>query len=685
MEFLTFDTETQKGKAFLACTSDGKSEKDFFINSKSDAIEFFVGLQANCKTGFCFNLEYDISALIKYFGQRAVIDFYVEKPIEFEHGGSTYQISGFIRKFVKIAKLTTKKVSPNPNQLEALKKENKKIRSQLNGTESKRMIDELLTLPDKDGKIEKTSHENTIFYDICQYYEYLSLDKVAQKYLGEKKSDIPDAWKRNMLKYFNASESNRNRIIKYCRKDTRLTHKITSHFIQMLIDAGVIAKDKIKTSRYYSSGYIAKKYINKKAKVMSFYDEKVNDFMKSFCFGGRIEVTRRGYFDKAYLYDINSAYGSGLANLKNITGHSFSQKPADGADYFFADCEFYLPENYIQPVPVKFKNWKYPFGNGRAILDKRTFENVQKSGQILKVHECLNVYAEDSFPFRKIINNLYSQRQKSEAHKFIFKNLINSYIGKLNEKVRIRTFIDEDQEEDMLEWLGKWRYKEKEFEELIKGSTCGCYEKEQIDSNCRNPICVEFRKKYNKLKQPPNLYKIGENMFYTEEKLKYKTHPIYNALVVSGMRNSIYEEGLKLGDNLIGFFTDAFFSKVPLKITSKKLGGFAEKYEGWLYLIGAGVHETEQGTRIRGYNSNISLVEYANKFKNRDIMETPSLERIGMGRAVGTMQSFNTFNELIESKKDMNINFDTNRMWDNQFKNYAESLKGNINSHPIKL
>lgn len=779
MQFKTFDTETQKGKAFLVCASDGKEEKDFIINTKADVIEFFVWLHKNTKVGFCYNLEYDISSLIKYFGQQTIIDFYVEKPIIFEHEGDKYELSGFIRKFIKISKL--KRVQKTHFYLrkkerdaiykilsageykgydkiwadEFIRRDIDIINSVLSGkkelsdvidkkTNSNIIVDYLKDIRIKDfvlkilselesdklGKDELTdkfesemddyiegkrksppappkknykssfanSRETTLFYDICQYYNFMSLNKASKEFLGVAKDDIDSEWKKDMFTYFK-NPKHKDKIIKYCRKDANLTHRLASHFLKMLVNAGVVEENKINTARYYSSGYIAKKFINREAKVLAFYDEEVNAYMKKFCFGGRIEVARRGYFDKVHLYDINSAYGSGLANLKDITRHKFTQRIDESADYFFADCDFELPDNYIQPIPVKFNNWKYPFGKGRAILDKRTFENAMQAGTITKVHRCLNIYAQEHYPFRKIVTSMYNQRSKSDAHYYIFKNLINSYIGKLNEKVRIRTYVEEEQKNDMYMWVNDWKEKERAWEDNIKNSGCHCYYKGKIDGYCRNKACLQFKTKFGKLKEPPKLYELGNNMFYTEEKLKYKTHPIYNALVVSGMRNSMYEEGLKMGDNLIGFFTDAIFSKVPMKHTSDKLGDFSEKYKGWLYLVGSGIYETApkifknpdgteekiSGTKLRGYNSDLSLIEYAQNNKPLDIMQTPSLERIGMGRAVGAMESFHSFNELIEAPKSMNVNFDSNRIWERQFKNYGESLTSNINSEPIEL
>lgn len=641
MHILTFDTETQKGKAFLACTCNGKEENAFLLKNKSDVMQFFAYLHGQTKIGFCYNLEYDISALIKYFGQQTIIDFYLEKPVIFEYDDVQYELSGFIRKFCKLSKLTKKIVNNE----------------------------------------EKICREITMFYDIGQYYEFLSLDKAAKKHLGESKDDIPQEWKKNMIKYFE-NPRYKNKIIEYCKKDARLTHRLTEKFFRMLIESGILTEKKIKTSKYYSSGYIAKKFIGKKAKILPFNDEEVNEFLKNFCFGGRIEVMRRGYFPKVYLYDINSAYGSGLADLKGITYHQFSQKKDESAEYFFADCDFYIPENYILPVPVKFKNWKYPFGTGRAILDKRTFNNVLQSGKILKVRKYLNIYAEERYPFRDIVNKLYEEKLKSESHKFIFKNMINAYIGKLNEKMKTKTFVPEEKHDIIINMISDWNQALLSFEDEIKHCNCGCYEREKVDPRCRCITCMNWRKRYGKIKEPPKCYWHGDRMFYSTEKLKSKTHPVYNALVVSGMRNTMYEKGLTLGENTIGFFTDAIFSTSPIASTSNKLGDFSEKYRGWLYLIGSGVYETAQGTKIRGYNKDLSLIEYAQKNKNKDTLSIPSLSRIGTGRAVGT-ESFNKFNELIEAPRTMNLNFDTNRVWERQFKNFGEALKNNINSNPI--
>lgn len=651
--FYSFDTETQNGEAFLACTYNGETYSDYLINNKRDVIAFIIDFHASTNKGFCFNLDYDASALLKYFGQQAIIQLYLGKTIfiNTEENGKEKQQEIEFSDEPDNPRFHSKNISPN--------------------------IISVRYIPAKC--LQVTYKRKTLYvWDIWQYYQ-MSLAKASSEYLKERKRDLPKPWMREMKKHF-LNKHRKNRILKYCRHDSKLTWLLSQKFLNMLEDGG------IKVRRYYSAGYIAKKHIKAKVDIPYITDEEVIKFLKPVYFGGRIEVTRRGYFKKAYLYDINSAYPYALSKLKSFYDYRFSSRIDYNSDYFFVDCEIELKKDYILPVPISFNVWKYPYGKMRCTIDNRTFKNVlDAGGKILVIHKCLNIYCENIYPFKKTVESLFKERQKSESHKYIFKMLLNAYTGKLHEKKKTITHISEEKQYKLISQLHQYNKAQADFETDVKSTGCNCYYIGKVSKSCKNPVCIEYRREYKGITKPPDIYYLGKNMFTNEKHLANGTNIIYAALVTSTIRNMVYEKGMELGNNLIGFLTDGILSKTPLKSIGKGLGEFSKKYEGWLYSVGSGIYQTANGTKFRGFNSSNDLIKLAQKFKNSDVMEIPYLERVGLGRAVGSLQKFNQFNQLIADEKDLNINFDRNRIWPSQFKNYGQALKSNINSEPIEI
>lgn len=678
MDFLTFDTETQHGKAFLACVDDGKNIDNILINNEQNVIDFLHELHAKSKTAFAYNLEYDVCALLKYFGYKAILNLYLQKSLLYEN----MFIRSVPNKFLIITKYYFKKKELSYKEIiKAISPS-----SMREDSSPDRIIYLILEYNKKKKKNDKITGKSFYAFDLWQFYE-MSLDKASAKYLGEGKDDIPKDWMDKLKTKFQDPQC-REKIIKYCRKDVRLTHRLTNKFINMLADCDIHPK------RFYSLAYIAKNFIKSKVDVPIInedYDngngKEIIKFMQPAFRGGRTEVFKRGVFKKVYLSDMNSAYGRALADLKRISHAELRNKIDKSADYFFIDCEVYLPKRYVNPIPIQFNMWKYPWGKMRATIDNMTYQNVIKAGgTILKTYRVLNVYCEDDYPFRKVIRQMYNQRKKSESHKYIFKGIIVSYIGKLHEQKSFIRLLSEGEKPKVLRNLEQYGRAQSDFEELVKVNCPICYSLGKVQNSCRNSVCVEYRQEYRNISPPPTLHYLGENIFATERKLGNGTNIIYAALVTATIRNIIYEKGVELGDDLIAFLTDGVLSTRPLKKYGSGLGEFSNKYEGPLYLLGSGMYQTTENVKFRGFNSDkVNLKELSKKHKKSKILKVPILERTGLGRAVGSIAKFNDFNVLKPSSKKLNVNFDNNRIWTKPFKNYGEALKKSIDSEPIGI
>lgn len=678
MDFLTFDTETQHGKAFLACVDDGKTIDNLLINNEQNVIDFLHELHAKSKTAFAYNLEYDVCALLKYFGYKAILNLYLQKSLRYEN----MFIRSVPNKFLIVTKYYFRK--KELSYAEIIKAISPTSLSEDSSPD--RIIYLIAEHNKKQKKNNKITGKAFYAFDLWQFYE-MSLDKASEKYLGEGKDAIPKNW-MHQLKIKFQDPKDRQRIIKYCRKDVRLTHRLADKFIKMLADCDIHPK------RFYSLAYIAKNFIKSKVDVPVInedYDngkgKEIIKFMQPAFRGGRTEVFKRGVFKKAFLSDMNSAYGRALADLKRISHAEIRNKIDKSADYFFIDCEVDLPKSYVNPVPIQFNMWKYPYGKMRATIDNMTYKNVLKSGgKITKVYRVLNIYCEDDYPFKKVINQMYNQRKKSESHKYIFKGIIVSYIGKLHEQKSFIRLLSEAEKPKVLGNLEQHGKAQSDFEELIKSNCPVCYSMGKVRQTCRNSVCKEYRQEYKGTSLPPTLHYLGENIFATERKLGNGTNIIYAALVTATIRNIIYSKGMELGDDLIAFLVDGILSKRPLKSYGTALGEFSLKYEGPLYLLGSGMYQTSENVKFRGFNSDkVNLKKLSNKYRKSKIMKIPVLERTGLGRAVGSIAKFNDFNVLKPSSKKLNVNFDTNRLWAKPFKNYGQALKTCINSEPIGI
>lgn len=678
MDFLTFDTETQHGKAFLACVDNGKDIDNILINTEQHVIKFLHQLHAKGKTAFAYNLEYDVCALLKYFGYKAILNLYLQKSLLYDN----MFIRSVPNKFLIITKYHFKKKELSYPELvkmlgaSSVKEDNS----------ADRIIFLISEHNKKQNKSNKITGKAFYAFDLWQFYE-MSLDKASSKYLGESKDKMPDGWISKLKTKFK-NPRNAKLILKYCRKDVRLTHKLAAKFIGMLHDCGIRPK------RFYSLAYIAKNFIKSKVDVPIInedYDngngKEIIKFMKPVFRGGRTEVFQRGTFKNSVLSDMNSAYGKPLADLKRIMHAELKSKIDKSADYFFIDCEIDLPKRYISPVPIQFNMWKYPYGKMRATIDNMTYKNVLKAGgTITKTYRVLNVYCDNTYPFRKVIRQMFNQRKKSESHKYVFKGIIVAYIGKLHEQKSFIRMLSESEKPRVLRNMEQYGKKQSDFEEIIKVNCPDCYSLGQVLNSCRNQMCVEYRKEYRGVEVPPTLHYMGENIFATEKKLGNGTNIIYAALVTATIRNIIYERGVELGDNLIAFLTDGILSKTPLKKYGTKLGEFSKKYEGELYLLGSGMYQTSEQVKFRGFNSEkVNLKELAEKNAKKQVLKVPTTERTGIGRAVGSVAKFNNFNVIKADTKDLNVNFDTNRIWEKPFKNYGEALKTHINSEPIGI
>lgn len=596
-EFFAFDTETDRGKAFIISVA-GNGIYTYRTKTKEDITRFLhdVIKKKWGNIGWCYNLDYDVIAILKYYGDDIITRLYLTKEIVIDG----ISISYVPRKF--------------------------------------------LTL--------KYRGKTVYIFELMQYFN-MSLDNAGKKYLGKRKKEIGGKKvKKKLLELF---RQNPTKVIEYCEYDAELTVELAEKLESMLQVSGI---DVVK---YYSCGYLAKQYLKKHGVSFNpLRDEKVIDFVRPAYFGGRIEFMRRGTFKRVYQYDINSAYPYAITKLEQIIGYKFAKQVDPTARYFFVECTVNIPKDtHFSPLAYRNKQGliTYPTGVLSLTIDCITFNTLKKEGMIKSVQKVLNVYTNGEKPFKKLVERMYNRRQVAPADEnYILKIILNSLYGKFAEKRK--DYVEIEESEALL---------------MLDG---------HLTDNKR-PRIIETEVGY-----------FMRKVYYSKN-----SNLIYAALITSEIRNLLYKVMKELPPrSLIGTMTDCIFSTVPVPntyiSTKKQLGKFGFKCCTSLYVVGSGVYGTKDKmlggkkvkgeNKLRGYNVKTSLVNLAGKNAARTTLKIPSTERLGAGKFVVQGLDLDELNVISDRKKNLNLNFDTKRKWENNgFKNFGESLKRNISSTPL--
>ncbi|MGE7114930.1 DNA polymerase [Lysinibacillus sp. NPDC047702] len=183
-----------------------------------------------------------------------------------------------------------------------------------------------------------------------------------------------------------------------------------------------------------------------------FYEKYIRE---SYC-GGRTEVFMP-YLDFGYHYDVNSLYPFVMKTFKIPFGKPTFYEGEKAERIFkywynfkkgagFLNCDIFIPDMFIPPLPVKRGKLIFPVGN---IKGTWTFEEleiaVQQGAKIIKINSCL-FFDKTDYLFKGFVEYFEKIKISSDGAKKIFAKLMqNSLYGKFGMK-RIRdTLLDMSQ------------------------------------------------------------------------------------------------------------------------------------------------------------------------------------------------------------------------------------------------
>jgi len=595
-EVIGYDTETIEGRVQLIANSYGDiAHPDNFF----DCLDFLCRKSTRNSIGFFYNLKYDFQAILKWLEPAFWETLYKEGTIEI--------------------------LAPN-----------------------KIGIFTIFYIPQKFLKIRyKTDRNKTRtwnFYDIAQYYGRMKLDNAAFKYLNEHKRDI-HKWDLTKL---TIEDMRHPEIIEYCVHDAVLAQKLAVFFIKLCNRMNLYTKNFSSPAsisvRYFSTNVkfpTINRFINKPD-----YHSYI-EYAWEATRGAFINVFKRGYFPKVYVYDINSCYPHQMRQLPDISKGRFSyrQGPPDPEfTHGWLKARVYIDPNEkggYTPCLLKYRKQHsnfFPSGEFETYITLLEYERLKYYYELDIIDGIYwKPYNEISYFLKDAIEQTYIERTKTDDVniRYFLKIVLNGLYGKFLEKHK----------------------------------------------------CLVDIKNIGKL----GMLETG-NLF----------NPFYASYILAGSRLQLFDALVSTDPkNIIACSTDSVMTKKPMPNLdiSNNLGAWSIDHEGEAIVIGCGVYsmrdkDNNLKTKLRGFHIVNVNKEDENKRDKYDLFSMIKNQHKSKEIIINTITNITPLkaiiqkmpermNFLISDIKCININFDKKRLWLGSFKNAGELLTKNYDSLPI--
>ena len=539
-----------------------------FVNLKTfdDVISFLTHSRFRDKFNWFFNIRFDFEALIKHLDREKIVSLYNDKKLDY----GKYVVKYLPSKFLSIS----------------------------------------------DGN---NAH---IFYDLNNFLE-TSLDKASRIYLNNQKISSIDAKRLNTDKQY--WKENYLKIVEYCIHDAYLTKELAVYFWN-LIDKHL----QYIPRKPYSKGSYSQEYFLHNCYIPTICDipKKVIEIAYNSYSGGRFELLQRGYFDKAYSYDIKSAYPYHMTNLIDYTkGEWFKTKEFDDnaiGGFYKVRVKFF--HEIFSPFMIKLSTLNtYPNGmfsqfitHNEMLFILNNFKEVEID--ILEGY-CFREY-DIQYPLREKIIDLYhwKEREEDKDIRYVVKIVLNSLYGKFIQTAGNKT--------------GKL------FNPLWAA---------EITANTRIQLLEHA------LKIPKNVIGFSTDAIHTTKELPH-----------------IPKRDDLLGDFVLDFSGSGIFIMSDI-YTMWNENKVKNKFRG----LKKGNDDLSVYDIIKTLSENGNGIEY----------KYDTLRPIHLGEIIyhTKKKSLADLNVWQKQRKKLNLNGDLKRLWDKDFEFASDVLEGNIQSSPLLI
>jgi len=397
-----YDTETDIKGNILTISDAYRKPVIINENERLDQIlKYMTSRKYSSHNNFFWNLDFDVSAICKNLPKSHQIELYDKGFTIIPFKGDFLRIEYFKRKMFTLAKF-------------------------------------------KDEACEEKIRNNLYTYwDIMPYYMNMSL-KNAAPFVNEDKFMVDEI---NELNYerFHKDLKYQNMILTRVKTDCTTTMKLAKLMIRVLNDiapydkffslagnSGNLALHSLPSDKLDKKGYLTRP------------SEKLNQLALMSYGGGIFTPLKKGYFDKVFAYDINSAYTDATVRLKSFEGDQiFSpndmSKYDENFNHLFIKCNIDIPDG-ITYSPFQFRTKTqlyYISGKFKNIwITKEEYDYFMLKGFISKSIGFIGIddrYNESFYMFKDIQEKLY--KQKSDIKADMTKNEYDNDSDKQYDKV----------------------------------------------------------------------------------------------------------------------------------------------------------------------------------------------------------------------------------------------------------
>ncbi len=279
------------------------------------------------------------------------------------------------------------------------------------------------------------------YFDWAQFFDKEKLSTVSKRLLGEDKQDF-DASKSSLKEYFTNPEYY-EKVRAYCLQDATLTQRIGAYLVKAVHQKPI----NLPTFNFTSRASLAGQYFLRNGYSVP---QKMRYYFKPFLrtyWGGRFELTKRGFIPDCYTSDLKSAYPKWMAELHILTEEVEMQQVKNDewnphALYGAYKVQVDVPEDqYLGPIPVESKGpIIYPVGKLEpAWIDAVTLNYLNRKGYDLHILEGVELFDNNAQQLlRRPINDLFSikeNKKNDEGIRTTAKIMMNGGYGKTIELI----------------------------------------------------------------------------------------------------------------------------------------------------------------------------------------------------------------------------------------------------------
>jgi hypothetical protein len=232
--------------------------------------------------------------------------------------------------------------------------------------------------------------ERKSFLEASSFFGRIPLQKAAKAIGGSKKG--LDASEMSLERYL-SDPIYRLKVDEYCLHDARLVYRLIA-----LLDEGCKAIKPMGVELGATPGATARRFISRLGEFPRVLWDTKRGFLRSYC-GGRFEITKWGFMEGVYQYDIVSAYVYALSRCPWLTKtayHRHANRYSPGALYGSYEVSF-KTDDYLGVAP----GWKgdcrvYSKGEKAVWIARPELEFLMERGVDVEIRRGVEIFDENA-------------------------------------------------------------------------------------------------------------------------------------------------------------------------------------------------------------------------------------------------------------------------------------------------